>query len=744
MITINRCDKRAGKKFRGGSTDGAVSIFLIIALSAVFIFVAVFIDFARVAAMKVQSERLARAAVRSVMSSYDPQLQQEYGLFAFGESEGDYIMGKMLNDNLSPGERGDAFHLLPLELDSSGLTLERPLGKYDIFNRQISEDMKYKAPIDFTLELVNKYKPLSQSMKEASNAMDVLKKLRKLYDKREAALNEMLEKQRQAGKNVQKLAELVMNPPGSSIQDESLGGSVRTAEDAAAQYNDYLLKMQEDAARPADEEKLYTFLIAAYLGDVSSVTSDMLQKVAKIQKEQDKLLKEADELLEEARAINEEMKQVIKDAEARSETEGYDQVTNNHTPGSDGSNAGDADIIRSIRGQAEKLIHTDEVLNGLGDEISAQRRGWVQANERISSLLSSMGGSGMKGAVISASDALQDYLRKYGVSGSENILDRELAMLEQFRSSDAERKETEKKAQNQLKEAAKIVEALSGASPKNQEIMDQFRELQRYYDESVAFNNGETGVSEGRALESDPYDAGKSSMDDMDDAYGSMGNLLSGIRDELYQNEYAVHYFQHFDITQLEKVLKDPASAQNLNQEFAVEKQEVEYILYGFHNPSGNIAAAYGEIFASRLAIRTMEGFVVNSKMGNPLLILAAAILYGVEKAIEDMIRLTQEGSIQLSKYMPVEISYRDHLRMFMFIHSNNEKKMSRMLALIRMHTGVNPADRGTYASGEVVTGMRLWFLPGITRMLGTVLGESTDQVEGNRYLITRSADFSY
>lgn len=740
--------KRGGRKgwmrLRGGSSDGAVSIFLIIALSMVFMFVAVFIDYARVAAMKVQSERLARAAVRSVMSSYDPQLQQEYGLFAFGESSGDYIMGKMLNDSLSPGERGDAFHLLPLELDSSGLSIQRPLGKYDIFNRQISEDMKYKAPIDFTLELVNKYKPLSQSMKEASNAVDVLKKLRKLYDRREEALNDMLEKQRQAGKSVESLSRLIMNPPGSTITDDSLGGAVHTAADAASQYNDYLLKSEEDASRASEEEKLYTILIASYLMGVSSVSSNIASRSGKLQKEQDKLLKEASELLEEARVINEEMKQVIKDAEARSETEGYDQVANNHTPGADDSIAGDADMIRSIRGQAEQLIHPDDLLNGLQNEIDAQQGRWIQVNERISSLLSSMGGSGMKGATISASSLIQDYLRKYGVSGSENIPERMLAMLEQSRSSDKERKETEKKAQMKLKEAYKVIDAISKSNPRNQEILDQFRELQRFYEDNIAFNNAQISANEGSAMEKDPYDAGKSSMSDMDDAFGSMGSLLTGIREELYQNEYAVHYYQHFDITQLEKVVRDPASAKDLGDEFAVSKQEVEYILYGFHNPAGNIAAAYGEIFASRLAIRTMEGFVVNSKMGNPLLILAAAILYGIEQAILDMIQLCQKGSIQLSKYVPVEITYRDHLRMFLFIHSNNEKKMSRMLALIRLNTGVNPADRGTYASGEIVTGIRLWFLPGIAKAIGSVTRDGTDQVEGNRYLITRRADFSY
>lgn len=285
------------------SSDGSVSVFLIIALAAVFMFVAIFIDYSRIAAMKVQSERLTRAAVRSVMSSYDPQLQKEYGLYAFGDSSGDLIMGNVLNDNLNPGDRSDAFRLMAMELDSSGLELQRPLGTYDIFNRQIIEDMKYKAPIDFTLELVNKFKPLSQSMKEASNTVDVLKQLRKLYDRREEALDEMLVKQRRAGEYAIKLSKLVMDPPGRSIYDASLGGSISTAADGASQYPDYKAKQQEDADRPP-KEKLYTLQLMAYQNGISSIGSEISSEASRFQKEKDKLLEDAYKLWEEARNLN--------------------------------------------------------------------------------------------------------------------------------------------------------------------------------------------------------------------------------------------------------------------------------------------------------------------------------------------------------------------------------------------------------------------------------------------------------
>ncbi len=104
------------------SESGSVSVFLIMILAFIFAFVALFIDYARIAAMKAQSERLAHAAVRSVMSSYDPELQEKYGLFAYGEQSGDQIMAGVLNSSMEKGQRSDGFDVLPIELDSSGRT----------------------------------------------------------------------------------------------------------------------------------------------------------------------------------------------------------------------------------------------------------------------------------------------------------------------------------------------------------------------------------------------------------------------------------------------------------------------------------------------------------------------------------------------------------------------------------------------------------------------------------------------
>lgn len=103
---LSRCSYR-GSIFRClRSVEGSVSVFLIMVLAFVFLFNAVLIDYARIAAVNVQEERLARAAIRSVMSAYDIELRENYGLFAFGGGDGNQLLSKVLNDNLYESGRG--------------------------------------------------------------------------------------------------------------------------------------------------------------------------------------------------------------------------------------------------------------------------------------------------------------------------------------------------------------------------------------------------------------------------------------------------------------------------------------------------------------------------------------------------------------------------------------------------------------------------------------------------------------
>ncbi|WP_434756651.1 hypothetical protein [Paenibacillus amylolyticus] len=704
-------------------------------------FVAIFIDYARIAAFKVQTERMAHAAMRSVMSAYDTSLR-EYGLFAYGDSSGDAIMAKVLNDSVKPSSVKDGFPILDIQWDTTSLRMERELGRYDIFNRQIQEDMKYRAPVDFAIEVINRFKPMSDEMKEAAHTVDLLKKLQKLYDKREKLLDEAIANQVKSAEKLMKLPDLIMKPPAQAIYEEMLEVTPETAAEGAARYVDYLSKKQADEALPLNEQQ-YILELGRYRTGVNQIVTGISMIIQPAQQAHQSKLTEAQAKIEEAQEINEEMKRVIAEGESRSESASYENVGNSALPGTTPPSAGSGDEAKSARSLASELVREDTLFERLKSRIHSQnadfssvRKDSLELNTQLRNV-TGMSGVPIKPVVRQASLTTERYMDAYGRSGPSNLITQSKRELENGRGSDAQRKENDKQSKGKLKEMKRILTQIEKGSSGSRHA---FKQLEQFYESNIALNERTSEQAEKVGIESDPYDSSGSAMKGMDHLFGEMSGLLDRLGDELFQNEYALAYFNSMDFGQLFSWTEGSGDAKEV---FKLENQELEYIIYGFHNPSGNIASAYAEIFGMRLAIRTAEGLAENSKLGNPLLVLSAAILYGITHAIEDMVKLAKDGSVELSKYIKVKLTYKDHLRLFLLIHSNNDRKMSRMLALIRLNTGVNPDEKQTYASGQMRSSVKLWFLPGIVRSIGAAMG-SEDQVQDGRFFIERKADYSY
>lgn len=704
-------------------------------------FMAVFIDYARIAAFKVQVERMTHAAMRSVMSAYDPALR-EYGLFGYGDGSGENMMAKVLNDSVKPSAVKDAFPILDIQWDTTSLGMERELGKYAIFNRQIQEDMKYRAPVDFTLEVINRFKPMSGEMKEAAHTVDLLKKLQKLYDKREALLDEAIEIQEQSAAKLKSLPELVMNPPNGAIYDEMLEEAPVTAAEAAARYADFWSKKTADEGLPFLEQQ-YIPELGRYRSGVNNVVMGISASMQSSTQAHQTNLPEAITKIEEARSINEEMKRVIAEGQNRLQNADYDKVGSSDLPGQSPGSTGNGNEARDARSLASELVREEGLFDRLGERVSAQtsdftqvRQAGVELNNQLRNA-TSQHGVPIKQAVRQASHATERYMDSFVRNGASNVILQSKRELESGRGSDAQRKANDKESKGKLKEVRRVLARIENGGSGSSEA---FKSLEKSYNANIAFNQASASTSEKAGIAGDPYESGGNAMSGMDSLFGGMSGLLDNLGDELFQNEYALAYFNSMDFGQLLGWTEGDGGAGDV---FDLKNQELEYIIYGFHNSSGNIAAAYAEIFGIRLAIRTAEGLVENSKLGNPLLVLSAAILHGITHAIKDMLTLAKEGSVELSKMIKIKLTYRDHLRLFLLMHSNNERKMSRMLALIRWNTGVNPEEKQTYAAGSTRSSIRLWFLPGVVQSIGAVMG-SEEQVEDGRLFVERRADYSY
>lgn len=135
-----------------------------------FLFHAVFIDFARVKLAERESEGAVKTAARSMLSYFDPEMQN-YGLFGFNlpAADSEQLFAKVLKENLAvPG--GFQYIDVRPEAKNPSITPVYSLANHTVFKRQVLEEMKYKAPIQFSLEIADKFKKtgLDKSMQRAS------------------------------------------------------------------------------------------------------------------------------------------------------------------------------------------------------------------------------------------------------------------------------------------------------------------------------------------------------------------------------------------------------------------------------------------------------------------------------------------------------------------------------------------------------------------------------------------------
>jgi hypothetical protein len=730
---------------------GAVTIFLILMFTCIFAFVAIFIDFARIYALQAKTEWLSHAASRSLLSAYDPQLADQYGLFAYGETNENDIVSKVLEQSYKLSKRKNSLPLLGDALESSTIEMTRPLATYSIFEAQIREQMKYKAPIDFTLDIINAFKPMAEVMKEASHTVDILERLQKLYDERENRLDEMVKLQKNGANTITPFSKLV----SASIQNlVSSYPSYQGWLEQVASWNDYDESSNNDKENTRYLEKLrIKLLISNYQADVNNVFNKIQSAKQNSFEKHPNFLREATERLREAQSLNAQMEQVIKESEQRPQQDGYNTVTQSSST-SGNENVGGGEVISQIRGKVQSLILPENLFVTFKQGIDEQAAFFNTLNSQIDILLSQQeaiiagtaSANHFQSISTNTNGQVEQYLRYFVKSNTENKIQKNIQTLNQHRSHDNERKSAEKTAKTKLRQFNSILRQLKSITTSFKEHQDKFNELQKYHIDIQEYNNNLSSTkATNNNLETDPYQEGRNAMSNMDSFYGSLAQVMSSISQNSFESEYIASYYFHFDVTVLEGLFKGNGVGplQAFSDSFAPNKQEIEYILFGFTNPIGNIAAAFGEIFTLRLAIRTMEGLLKNVDKQHPLLILAMGILYGIEHALMDIVSICHEGNVEVSTYFKAKITYRDHLRILLFLHGKSEARLARMLAVIRMNTSIDLKQRNTYAICKMTASMPLWFMPGVISMLewtGVIQG----YVEGGRYAVVKQADFYY
>jgi hypothetical protein len=731
---------------------GSVSIYFIAITAAFLLLTALLIDFARVAAFRKQAELAVKSGVRSVLSSYDPDVYARYGLFIRGGEAADSLFRETLEGNSATAAPG-VFRFLDTHWERTDVTESRPLADHNVFRRQLLEEMKYKAPIDLTLEIGQRFRGVTNALKEAAATVDVLEQMRQAYERREAAFDDAIDNQKKLGESIRQMLSEDISYPPVNLNVSQPAGNVRNIAQAALQYDDYVSKRLEDEARrealrqkqeestatAADsndnEGPLYGAVIAAYESGTLSLASTLSRDADRIPAETEDLLAGAREALAEAKEANEEMRRIAEQAKLMapqiSESEDIESVVGSEQ----------TESMVQMRQTVDELVLESHFFEEFESGIVLQKTAGIDlANETaaFSSLAFSVPGSAGKGASMrSGAGRLQtayaEYMQAYGTGGS--VLAGLKASLQAHRSRDSERKAQEREAKAAWSGATRFLGTLTGFSGSEEEKA-AFAQVTGLLQENLEWNQAQAEHADTEHA-NDPSQARDKAMSASTGLLDILQGSLLGTRDQLYFSEYTISRLSHYDPSYIKELLRGGDAPLSL------EQQEAEYVLYGFNNPSGNIAAAYNEIFGFRLAVRTMEGLVECRSLGHPLLVLAAALVYGIRNAILDVQLLIEKGKVQLSKYIKIDTTYVDYLRLFLLLHGGSSSHVARVIAVMEHNTGLSLSGAYTYVSGEGRASLSLWFFPGLLKVLGRT-GSLGGTVTGSRYESTYTADNSY
>jgi rubrerythrin len=723
-------------------------LFAIVVLSSLLLFFGTLIDYARIMSAGLMAEDAARAGVRSALSAYDSWLYERYGLFGRGGTDGETIFQEVVEGNLGETAKDGGFGIITTKVETAKLHTSAVLGEHAVFARQVLEEMKYKAPVDMTLEVVAKLLPLADSLKQSGQAIDTLSELRRLYEKREALLAEALLLQEQGAEGVAADESLPLVPAGTEAI--RAGGSSRTFSTLLAGFGEYAgLLGQEDGAEGSlfEEDRLND-----YEEEVSSMTQQLRSASAKLERRHAEKLAEAMRKLEQAEAANEEMKRV---ASRHTASSGYDGVQGKKVPGTENNPvaAPAASELEEIRNSGEQLLRSPAWWTAYRNELNEQGIGGTAIVSEIEQLLSRLAQAmatpqapaavqPLSLGVVEIQLAVRHYETRF--IGRSSLIAKRRTELE---NADIKKqlKEQEAKTATAWQGAGRLLNGLAGMRdlPEHREL---FRSVERRYEDNRLFNRKSGGVENGMEPWQQSSDAGagaRQATNRMEGLFAGMAEMLSGSRDMFYYGEYASGRFSHFAPQQLLDLIEH-GDVEGVAEAASFHNQEMEYWLYGFHDPMGNLLAAYGELFGARLAIRTMEGLIASRSLGHPLLVLSAAILYGVEKATEDMLEFARKGTAPLSKYAKAELSYLDYLRLFALLHGGGEdERLARMIAVIEQNSDLVLSQVPTGATGEATVSIKLWFLPGATKLMGE-LGLLKGRVANGEYRSAETAGWSY
>lgn len=734
---------------------GSVSIFLIIIVAIIFFLNAILIDYARILTAKYQTEKAVKTAVRSVLAAYDTDLYINTGIFGLNNGREFDICAEVLEKNLEVSPGFFNYTDIKVDFDSLCLNSKYELANQRVFEQQILEEMKYKAPIDFSLDIINQFTSLSLVMKEATNTTTILRNIENEYNDRNEYLLEAIGEQKNAvslynGKNCSNIATIITlySTYYNNLAELALLDSIKTDVDDEEVEDDTLERIAE-IQQTIEQCRNTAINISTEINDYYSSKSS----------EHGNYLKKTKENLENADSINEELTKTINNAISEVDKPQYDKLKEEAT-NLTGDIIEENEIINNIKilnnniSNNTDLALDDEYFSNFSTDIEKQSELYYQIVDKLEVLENqvniafSSNGSYPLTYLQTTINEIEVIIHSYETmfadysSGENKVIERETFLIEMQTEINNQTKSLKDDAESSLTSANDLIDIISSVSEQNEEFLN----LENIFNQYLEFNDVQSIETKSYSFISSSEDTVDDAVFEIDGLFTELANILENFRNELYIGEYSFARFNLFDFTILKEKNISSESSENLKELLNVSNQEIEYIIYGIDNAGGNIAAALRDIFIIRLAINLVEAFSQPAVLAatNPLIILLEATVYALSTTVLDMNLIMQGEDVCLAKKIKnITFNYGDYLRILYLIRGNEKEKIIRLQALIDYKYNKNLYNINTCVQGSVNTSIELWFIPGVMKAINYI-GILDGQVEGNRYIISKTAVMSY
>ena len=727
------------------SRRGSVSVYLILLIAPLFVFHAVLIDVVRVKIAERETESALKSALRSTLAAFDEALQT-YGLYALGVSteEAETELASMMSLNLTPPAQKGDFRLVAPSLVEGSVQLKplHTLGNQVVFKRQILEEMKYRAPMEFALNVTDKFQSgTTAALTNASRFSRQAEQAERWVRQRESLLDEAwrltqtlaADAERHYHFYAEKLAELNEKAEKIGTRDAAqVQRELQSIREQAQQLESSIRSQQmilSELARNAQQNAAQIQSIMASIQSMSQSLALLQQKISDLES----LLR----LIAEYTLLMNAVKAAAKTDEAALH-----------------------ELALTVMALIDEAKRCDEEIRKLA-ELSFAADGQRPSPELIASAIrpddyymrykTGIGGvdalfSGFATAVdattlFSGPNVFDGSRYEVLNASNEAYAAKARQLMQEQGALENERAEANRRAENeQRNETDRIgtilhqLQQLAGncaeTDPRHYAVLEKGDEsggtpaLSAKY---AAYNRFPLTAGEEPSLRPDRADNVWEDAAGLIDRFAErMAEAARSFRDELYLNEYALSKFNYRTFGKEKDGTGQPKKIAALSEpeRHPLQYQEAEYILYGFDSCPKNQSAAYAELFAFRLAVRMTESLLEPKRelltFGHPLLTVLWAAAEGAVRAFDDMTDLVNGAEVPLSDKLSgtITLNYKDYLRIFMMLHGSDRDMMARMQSLIELNTGKDLLAKPVYVQANGAAQVKLWFLPFVSDWL--------------------------